>query len=214
MTKSSCKPIFVRNSTNLFKRSNLKDKFMKKLLITFGSFLITLNAFAQGAIYFNTHDTSHGVDAKVYLEGVTPLAGSSYLAQLYAAPGMNSSFAALHPGSPVTTFRTGAAAGYVNPVIVTFPEIPENFVGYTVQMRVWDNSSGLFPDWASAQSAWQKGMVIANVSKPVSFAGSIGSVPSVSYLTGLQGFSLIPEPTTLAFAGVAATALLIFRRRT
>jgi hypothetical protein len=188
---------------------------MKKYLVLLSILAIAFNASSQGTITFTTYNTGNSVDAKVFNTDGTPLAGPSWFAQLYAAPGVNVPAAILQPGTPTTTFRTGLAAGYVNLTTVMFNNIPKDSAGYTVQMRVWDNSSGFYRNWSTAEPAWMAGLIKAAVSAPLSFTGKIGGdITSPPFLTGLPGFSIIiPEPSTMALAGVGISFLLISRRR-
>lgn len=190
---------------------------MKKLLVTLSAVAIAFGAFAQGTMSFTTFSTANGVNAKVFnSDGVTALAGSSFLAQLFAASGQNAAVASLQAGTPTTTFRTGTAAGYVNLTTVTFNHIAPDSAGFTVQMRAWDNSSGLYSTWAAVEAAYFAGQVKGGMSVPLSFSGKIGGAQtSPPYLTGLQSFNiaLVPEPSSMALVGLGAAAMLIFRRR-
>lgn len=190
---------------------------MKKLLVTLSAVAFAVGAFAQGTISFTTFSTANGVNAKVFNDDkVTPLAGSSFYAQLYAAQGAGASASSLQAGTPTTTFRTGSAAGYVNLTTVSFNNIAKDFAGFTVQMFVWDNSSGLYNTWEQAKVAYEAKQIKAGWSSLLSFNSKIGGdQTSPPYLTGLQSFNIamIPEPSSMALAGLGAAALLIFRRR-
>src|SRR5207237_6347761 len=73
----------------------------------------------------------------------TALSGANYFAQLLAANGANQAEASLVPATPTTTFRTGAAAGFVNPVTATLVGVPGDSPAATLEMVVWNNASGL-----------------------------------------------------------------------
>jgi hypothetical protein len=122
--------------------------------------------------------------------------------------------------SPATTFRTGAAAGLVVATTSTFANIPADAAFGTFELAVWDNSSGLYPTWVQASVAFAAGLISASRSAPFnieSIGGSANTPPNiVSSIPGegLQSFALgIPEPATVALAGLGAAALMIFRRR-
>lgn len=187
---------------------------MKRLLLLLSVLAVSFDTCAQGTVFFSTH--SYGIiDAKVYDANGVPLAGSTWLAQLFGASGLDAPFESLQGGTPVTTFRTGEAAGYVDSTTVEFSNIPIDTFGYTVQMRVWDNSSGCYPTWASVEQAWVRRSVPATVSERLSFPGIIGGGVAISPpLTGLQSFGItyIPEPSASALGGFCMTAFLIFRR--
>jgi len=66
---------------------------------------------AQGTINFSNRDVTDGIDAPVTdTDGKTRLSGAGFLAQLYA--GLSPTTIA--PVGPPQTFRTGAAAGYMD----------------------------------------------------------------------------------------------------
>jgi hypothetical protein len=123
---------------------------------------------------------------------------------------------------PVTTFRTGAAAGNVAAGTATFNNIPMDAPKATLEMVAWDNISGLYPTWTEASAAWQAGIIAAGTSgtwNQDNIGGVLNTPPFM--INGadpsqhVQSFNLyfIPEPTTVAFVGLGAGALLIFRRR-
>lgn len=70
-------------------------------------------------------------------DGVTRLAGSNYVAQLYAGAAPNT----LRPIGVVTYFRSGAQAGYFYQATRTIPDVPFEGRVYT-QVRAWDYTSG------------------------------------------------------------------------
>ena len=89
--------------------------------------------------------------------------GSNTLAQLIGTWGFNQPESSLVPGSPVTTFRTGAAAGFVAAVTSTLPTEWDGSQE-TVEMVAWDNSSGLYSTWTDAYPAWTNGLIAAGES--------------------------------------------------
>jgi len=128
-----------------------------------------LSVFAQGTVLFNnrvvgtvvTHvygpldgnppsnqhgngpvDTPAGtVDWNPYGSG---LSGAGFLAQLLGAPGPNQPESSLvAASSPPTTFRTGAAAGFVAGTTATLANVSADAPVATLQMVAWDNRSGL-----------------------------------------------------------------------
>jgi len=138
-------------------------------------------------------------------------AGTTY-AQLLAAPGYNQPESSLVPQTPYTTFRAGAGAGFVPLVTVTL-----NNVGFsapaTVEMVAWDDSSGLYSSWTSASAAWLHGGIAAGASGRLNL--TLGSPAGLTTcLTNLPSFNLyiIPEPSTVALAGLGLATLFICRR--
>jgi hypothetical protein len=147
--------------------------------------------------------------------GVT---GSSfYLAQLLGAPGANQAEGSLvAAASAPTSFRTGTSAGGVAVATASFNNIPNDAPVATFQMVAWDNHSGLYSTWALASAAWQAGLIAAG-SSAVFNLNSIGGVVNTppNLFPGLTSFNIytVPEPSTIALAGLGAAALVIFRRR-
>jgi hypothetical protein len=208
------------------------------LLLCFVPILGCANVLAQGTVVFDNRITGTVV-THVYLPspanpglvqigngvsdypqgttdwtGWTLISGSGFSAQLFAAPGANAAIDSLAPAFPVTTFRTGAAAGFLAGVIATLTGVPVNAPVATVQMRVWDNKGGLITDWASAL-AQPPGTEILGVFRPLNVL-SIGSPTSQGpVLLGLQSFNLtynVPEPSAFVLAGFGALLLWVAHR--
>jgi len=217
---------------------------MKKLTLTLLALGTAASVFAQGTVTLNTASAGNGVnirlfgpeagDATVSKTGNrtsdTPagtqvytgalLAGSGYVAQLWGASGLGAAEGSLQGGSGTTTFRTGTGAGVPVATTVTFANIAkDSAAGGTFQLRVWDNSSGLYPTWALAETAWLAGTIAAGKSPLLSLNASIGGdLTTPPFLAGMQAFNIysigaVPEPSTFVLAGLGAAGLLIFRRR-
>jgi len=149
---------------------------------------------------------------------------STTLAQLFGNVGPGQAESSLQPAAPITTFRTGAAAGQLAANTATFgTSVPGDSPLATVQLRVWDNSSGLYPTWAQAETAWLAGLIAAGKS-PLWNQDKIGGqanpppnmINSLDASQSLKSFNIyftVPEPSTIALAGLGAASLLIFRRR-
>lgn len=210
---------------------------MKKLLLTACALTVAVSVFAQGTVIFNNRVTGTIVthvygpqagDPSQSLTGNTTadtpagttaytgalLSGTGYLAQLLAGNGANASTLVAASTAPVT-FRTGAAAGFINSTTAALVGVPQDAATATIRMAVWDNSSGQYGTWAAAETAWNSGLIAAGLS-PAFNLNAIGGVNNPSpNLVGLQSFNIymVPEPSTMALAGLGAAALLIFRRR-
>jgi len=211
---------------------------MKKLALATLALTCAASVFAQGTVVFNnrvvgavvTHiyaplspgsavhqigngsaDTGTGTTDWT---GYTLLSGASFMAQLLGAPGNNQPESSLVGASPTTTFRTGTAAGFLAGVTATLANVPGDISPATLEVAVWDNTSGLFSTWTQARAAWLAGQIAAGVSGTITLP-SIGGTGTPPNLVGLQSFNIyfIPEPTTFALVGLGAASLLIFRRR-
>ena len=87
----------------------------------------------------------------------------------------------------------------------------------TVEMVVWDNSTGLYPTWAEASLGWQAGLINAGRSLPFNLQNIGGDVNTLPALTGLTSFNIYgdgptPEPASLVLAALGC-AILHLRRK-
>lgn len=118
------------------------------------------------------------------------VSGSNWRAQLFAAPGADQPESALQPAFPTTTFRTGTAAGNLaNGVTATLTGVPVDCPVATVQMRVWDNSSGLYPDWPSAMNGWNAATIAVGKSLRFNVTAIGGGTNPPATMLNLQSFN-------------------------
>ena len=145
------------------------------------------------------------------------LAGSGFTAQIWSLNGSGAAESALL-GQTTTTFRTGTAAGRFALTTGTLANVPNDAAVATLQIRVFPTSYGT---WDAALAAFQNGDGLAWIGKSVVFdvtqIGGVVNTPPV--MAGLTSFSLaangtpVPEPSSMALAGLGAASLLMFRRR-
>jgi PEP-CTERM motif len=198
---------------------------MKKLILSAIALTSAANIFAQGTVLLNNRIA--GGTALVFgpnhllIGTVGGMTASTTFATLIGAPGSNAPESLMLPSiNPPTIFRTGAGAGSVVTTTDTFSNILPDAPVATFEMVAWDNSTGLYPTWAQASVAVENFLIIGGASAPFvlqNIGGTtftppliVSSIPG----QGLQSFGIgIPEPTTVALAGLGAAALLIFRRR-
>jgi len=184
---------------------------MKKTLVGLCALLVTLGAFAQGTVNFNTRVPADNINAPVFLaDGVTKATGPQYVAQLLGG----ATATTMAPiGAPIP-FKTGALAGFVSSTTaLTIPTVTPIAGPASVQVVAWDSVK--FPTLAAAQAAGELGqsgiLSLTKTGNP--------SDPTVlpSNLLGLTSFSIpggaIPEPSTLALAFAGGIGLLAYRRR-
>jgi len=184
---------------------------MKKLLLIAACAAMSVGAFAQGLVNFDT--TKGGLAGKILdTDGVTALSGASFLAQLYAGPDANS----LAPVGTTMTFFTGAKAGFIDTSAGATVAIPTVAVGGTAsyEVRAWAASGGT--TYAAAVGAGAHAGIaavftVAGLGGPDA-AGGPAHTPA--NLTGFKGFTLtaVPEPSTIALGVLGAAALLLRRR--
>jgi hypothetical protein len=110
--------------------------------------------------------------------------------QLLAAPGADQPEANLLPAAPTATFRSGAASGFVVSSVATLSNVPKDAPVATIQMVAWDNSTGWYPTWTEAYSAWEAGLIAAGKSAPFNVYNIGGGTNPIPALVGLQSFNL------------------------
>jgi hypothetical protein len=118
---------------------------------------------------------------------MSPLEGTVWSAQLWSAPGADRADAELEPSPTVTTFLTAERAGFVDPVIATITNVAPDAAVATLQLRVWDNQSGIVTSFAEAEAvnAYRGRSPLFNV-----FAIGGGTNPAPE-LRDLQSFAIL-----------------------
>jgi len=179
---------------------------MKKFTATLlASSLLGLAAYAQGTLNFV--NAGGGVNAPIYMNDGTTKVGTGFTAELFAGTSAANMVSVAQTGFP-----SGAGAGYFQGGVVTLASIAPGATA-TLQLKVWATSSGSYNAASSANLAntWGQSSIFTVAT------GGVGSPPSTpSALTGLTSFNLntsVPEPSSLALAGLGAAAMLVFRRR-
>jgi hypothetical protein len=196
---------------------------MKKLLIAVGLAAVVSSASAQGLVnFFNSPTTLVTLrDGQGNNLGSTPAVAGQYYFQLFVAPagtatdvGFTSSIMGTNQASAgrfsggANVGVAGAPAGSTRAIIV----------------RGWSASYG--SDYAQALAAWTAGTAgyLGSSSIAPNFVfggfdgtGTIPTLPAFGGTVGIQtGFALsapVPEPSSIALAGLGAASLLLFRRR-
>lgn len=186
---------------------------MKKLILSAALGLACASAMAQGTLNFA--NGAAGLQAPIKDATGAGLSGAAYMVDLFWAAGTvteASSLAAL--GSPSGFSTVTAQAGYF---FGGQRSIPGQAGGstITVQVRAWAATAGQTWDQAYAYAAAHSTEALVGMSGL--FQVQLATTPpgTPTNLGGLTSFSLVPvpEPSTLALAGLGAAALLIFRRR-
>lgn len=174
-----------------------------KLPLMACAILASASVFAQGQINFaNRITTTPTVTAPILTpDGANASGADGYMAQLYIGLDAGSLVAV---GSPVA-LRSDGGIGYIVASAITTA-----FAGGTVvQAQVWAWAGGA--SYEAATVAIGKSNII-----PVTVGDPNGSPPGVpANLVGLTSIAttVVPEPATLALAGIGGLGLLALRRK-
>jgi hypothetical protein len=169
-------------------------------LVLLTAALAVASARGQGIINLPPVPVTNGVTGT--------LAGSSVLAALYYGP----SDAPADSLSPLVA-SLALSSGYARFGVVTVPGyLP--FTPVEVQIRAWDDSSGLYPGWPQAQPAWLGGLIAAGESLLVdAITGSGVLPPSPKAIPGFT-ISQVPEPSSAVLGLLALGLWRAWRART
>jgi len=183
---------------------------MKKLIIVACSLIAAIAVHAQGTVNFNNRVTASGINAKITKDGVAGVSGSEGFAALYGGP-VGGSLVFL---GPAVNFRTGAAIGFVDTAAVDPTRVVPGVVGgqqASFEVRAWLGSATTWEAAVAAGLPTGKSATFTTATGGIIDPGT-GLASTPADLIGLQGFA-IPEPGTLALAGLGAASLLLRRRK-
>jgi len=183
---------------------------IKKLILAVAILGTAAYSQAQGLVNFTTRTL--GSTARIYdTDGVTPLNGTSFYAQIYAADGTVTDANTLTAkGTKVTFGTTSGSAGYVlssgnywdGNAVNPFVAVSSGAGTVTIQVRAW-SADTVSTEYANASKTGKSSLFqVAAKASP----------DSPATLDALTGFNLTPEPTTMALGALGLSALL-FRRR-
>jgi len=189
---------------------------MRKLIALLAVSGVVVSALAQGTVNFNTYSIAFATTADRLVRDRlgAPLLGTDWVAQLYygsQGTAAGSLVPALGSGGVPVPGRFRAAVG---PGTWSGGNRTLGTTGFaagttaTLQVRVWNMT--LFPSYDAAVSA--RGLTgfspTFNYTVP-----AVGSPPSSFYIEGMRGFTLTPEPSTIALGVLGVAGLLSIRRR-
>lgn len=190
---------------------------MKKLAIISVCLVATFGAYAQGLFNFSNYapGATPPINAPIMDALGTKLAGTAYLAQMYAGP----SATELYAQGIAVPFRTGTGVGYWvtgndTSIVLAGGADPWRVAGSTVfvQVRAWAAALGTSYELAAGKGQGQFG----ELTQALQIASGGGGVPASvpAFLAGMSSFSLapVPEPSIVAL-GLLGAAILVLRRR-
>jgi len=183
---------------------------MKKILASLIMVAMTAAAFAQGTVTFNTVNLANTTLGQTFLPGGTTGPGATYVGQLYWSDSSAGSYVAA--GTPQTF--SAANPQYIADGSVS---VPAHDGGATVwfQMRVWNSAAGASYEAALGSQALVAYGTTAVKSRVLGGLDSDGNPFAPASFNTFANLTLtpVPEPSTIALAGLGAAALMIFRRR-
>lgn len=182
---------------------------------------ISASTYGQGVILQNIGTGVGGTNGAIYMSqgvkfdglvnnlGVTVSGGMD--AGSLQAVGIGTFKANTDPkgytGFDAGVFQLGAAGAAIN-----IPGVAAGGIA-TIRLQIWFDgaaSAGLFPNYAAAVAA-------GGLAREVTFLQNTGNPPLTppGPLNGMPDVILsnVPEPSTLALAGLGIASLLVFRRR-
>ncbi|MEK7781756.1 MAG: PEP-CTERM sorting domain-containing protein [Verrucomicrobiota bacterium] len=168
------------------------------------------NAETTGGYVTGNSALSQPPGTNVYSGGL--LSGTRYKIEFWAGPASAVDYSGLSLLTTMT-FRTGANPAFlpngITDTVSNMP-VPGVLAGSQVKLgvRVWDTFSG-----ATYSTAGLRGQGLLFLSAPLGGTPPVGvQILSPNWIGQSFAFPL-PEPTSLALAGLGAATLLIFRRR-
>ena len=204
---------------------------MKKLIITTAATLVTVAAFAQGTVAF-----SNGAFNKIS-SGETGSASSTWSLVpttaglinygLFYGLGQSTTLSLVPTLGVNSTANAGVIANSGGTTIGALA-VPLSTVGESdvwIQIKGWSASYGT--DWAAAQAGAAIGNGYFGTTGAAINVGPLGPTtgPGMAFWAtasvtnpslhpgGITLFTTVPEPGTMALAGLGVAAMLIFRRR-
>jgi uncharacterized delta-60 repeat protein len=175
--------------------------YLATAFVCFGQGTILLNNRVPGTVVapifscdpdctLRTGNTPSGYPPGTQVYFGAPLAGDTYTAQLWYAPGVGQPESALVAASQTTTFYPTNLSGFLKPITVTLPGVVPGMTA-TLQLRVWDNRGGAVATWVQAVSD----PTVAKGASPLFITSSFGDggILPPGVLLGLVSFNICPS---------------------
>lgn len=215
---------------------------MKKVLVL-ATLVAAVSAYSQGTVNFLTRDTANGVNTLIYYAPGGPVTATAGSTAAKPSPQTNivsggfnwggvNAKAGLYGGPagtaadqlvllvPSVGFRTGAAAGYVDPGSDAQRILANVAPGAVaaLQIRAWDAGvTGVDSYEAAKALAATRGVYLGTSILFEKTLGGVGNPPSQpASLANVPNFTLdyVPEPSIIGLGILGTLAgLMVFRRR-
>jgi hypothetical protein len=180
---------------------------MKKLMIAAAALMVSIAAYGQGQFVFNNRiPPDINAILKLSTDGATSsLAGSAYQVQLLGGA-TGTAVAQLQPVG-ATDFRTGAAAGYVNPITATVAGVAGG-KGADIYLQVISGGT-------LAGNTVTGGTKLSPLLGPYNITVQEAPATPGNLPLGTSALvvTAVPEPATLALGVIGLGTLLAIRRR-
>jgi hypothetical protein len=170
---------------------------MKKLILIAAASLVAVGAYAQGQFYFANKDinATPPVDARFFAQGDAQNAssvGAGYTINVFGGAAGAASLTQIGTAA----FRSSPAAGigYIVPQTLSVPGVAPG-ASASIRVDIMNPS----------------GALVFSQPYTLSLGGDTITPPTLPM--GNQPITLVPEPATLALAGLGLGALLMIRRR-
>lgn len=183
---------------------------MRKLIALFAVTVVAASALAQGTVNFNNNVWETTTPRRVMDRLGAPLVGTDYVAQLYfgTAGTVDTSLTAI---GGVARFRVGTTSqpGTWSGGTRTLTGIT---AGQTARLQVRVYDATLFP---AGYDAAVTGGGIYGFSTAFDYTVPSGGTPAPNefWMANFGGFTLVPEPSTIALGVLGLAGLLFIRRR-
>jgi len=184
--------------------------FGQSLILTDGGNLGGLGATSSGLVYINTGGGAVLFDGYNYNLGVTVMGGASSS----SLSAMGTYYPGNNPGGTYTGLDVGAFVLGTSGYGVAVPGVAAGGTAW-IQLQFWDyddpSATGTFTSYAAAVAGkdWVATVLFTN---PTSNPTATPPTTPVG-LVGMPSLILVPEPTTLALAGLGLASLLVLRRK-
>jgi hypothetical protein len=173
---------------------------MKKLAVFVASLMVSMYAYGQGTVIFDTTQAYPEGWAKVGTDMGPMAEGPQYVGQLFG--GLASDAASFTPIASPLDFGQGDLGGYIMGGTVTVDGV-FGASPYYLQLRAWDIADPASVGQSPVLSLSLGGLTAGGTTLPA---------PDLSAL-GNTVIPVVPEPTTIALGLLGGAALLLFRRK-